>query len=482
MPDTQLVENLRRHVYILASDTLEGREATKKGQKKAAAYIAGQFQHFGLKPGASDSLPFYQQFSTQRLYFGQTGLIVQDIIFNNGNHFVFSSTQPVSENITLPIKVIAYTALNKVDWSPQPECIMVFSDQIKSAIDTIRKASEYTKSRYFAIVLPGDDDKVKAEIRKFRSATQEQYPEAAFNFMNNNSIPVFSDYLRELNPEIKIVLFDHFIFRLLSGLNPKEAHQIAIKSRKKEQIPDFKIDSLRLAVAFKPELKIASTENIIGYIEGSTHKDEYIIIGAHYDHLGRYENKIYYGADDNASGTAAVIELARLFANDALNGKLPGRTLVFMAFTAEEKGLCGSAWYVAHPLFKLENTRRMINFDMIGRSDKKPEKSDFVYLKSMGKENSVVKKISRQIDRKYNDFRIDRSPGFPLGLLYRFGSDHYPFVKKDIPSSVFFTGLHDDYHKPADSADKIRYENMAKIVQSAYELIDQLANLPAVKK
>jgi len=219
-------------------------------------------------------------------------------------------------------------------------------------------------------------------------------------------------------------------------------------------------ETLRMTIHVDIETTRATVNNVLAYLPGKT--DEYVIIGAHYDHLGRgnYDSlapsqigQIHPGADDNASGTAGVLELARLFA--PRKGELQ-RGILFMSFAGEELGLLGSAYWAQNPTLPLEKAIAMLNMDMIGRI-----KDDKVYIGGVGTGTSL-KAVIEQAQSKSN-FKIEYSPG---GYA---ASDHTSFVTKHIPVLFFFSGLHSDYHKPSDTWDKI---NSA----SAARLLDVVAN------
>jgi len=214
-------------------------------------------------------------------------------------------------------------------------------------------------------------------------------------------------------------------------------------------------DQLRASIAVNVETTRATVNNVLAYLPGKS--DEYVIIGAHYDHLGRGNHDslaptqighIHPGADDNASGTAGVLELARAFA--PLKGQLQ-RGILFASFAGEELGLLGSAYWVQQPTLPLDKAVAMLNMDMIGRV-----KDDKVYIGGVGT-GSTLKTILEQAQAKSN-FKMEYSPG---GYS---ASDHTSFVTKRIPVLFFFSGLHSDYHKPSDTWDKINSDSAARLV------------------
>jgi aminopeptidase YwaD len=227
--------------------------------------------------------------------------------------------------------------------------------------------------------------------------------------------------------------------------------------------------TLQLALRIDIEQTHAQVDNVLAYLPGKT--SEYVIIGAHYDHLGRGDanslapsqiGQIHPGADDNASGTAGVLELARLFA--PLKGQLD-RGILFMSFSGEELGLLGSAHWVANPTLPLDKCVAMINMDMIGRI-----RDNKVYVGGVGT-GSTFQAILDQVQKQT-----------PLNMEYSAGgyasSDHTSFVAKKIPVLFFFSGLHADYHKPSDTADKINAPSAAQLLNVVGDVTLQLADAP----
>jgi len=231
----------------------------------------------------------------------------------------------------------------------------------------------------------------------------------------------------------------------------------------------------------REESQTLETENVVGWIEGTDKKDEYIIITAHYDHEGTIGDKIYYGADDNASGTSAVLEIAKTFSEAKKAGFAPRRSIVFMLLSAEEDGLLGSQYYTDfEPIFPLSKTIVNLNTDMIGRIDEKyllQKRTDYVYLIGSGRLSSDLYQLQEKVNKNSLNLILDYTydaPNHPEQLYGR--SDHYNFAKKGIPIIFYFSGLHEDYHQPTDTPDKIHYPKMAKIAQLIFLTAWEIAN------
>jgi Zn-dependent M28 family amino/carboxypeptidase len=225
----------------------------------------------------------------------------------------------------------------------------------------------------------------------------------------------------------------------------------------------------------------------MGLLEGSDKKDEYVIVSAHYDHLGMSnDTTINYGADDNGSGTVSILEIAEAFSKAKAAGKGPRRSILFMAVSGEEHGLWGSAYYSNHPVYPLKKTSVDLNIDMIGRIDNlhigDKDSANYVYVIGDDKLSSDLAPISNLanrhtkiiLDRRYNDLRDANQ--------YYYRSDHYSFAEKGVPIIFYFNGVHYDYHRPTDTPDKINYPLLVKRAQLVFYTAWNIANRKAMMR
>lgn len=218
--------------------------------------------------------------------------------------------------------------------------------------------------------------------------------------------------------------------------------------------------------------------NVVGYIPGTDKADEIIVLSAHLDHVGTKNGVVFNGADDDGSGTIAILNIAKAFKNAEKKGYKPRRTMVFLLVTGEEKGLLGSHYYAENPLFPLDQTITNLNIDMIGRVDD-DHKDDENYIYLIGSEmlSKELKMISDEVNNQYFqmnfDYRFD-APDDPNRFYYR--SDHYNFAKNNIPVIFYFNGVHEDYHKETDTPDKIHYPLLTKRTQLIFATAWTLAN------
>lgn len=223
---------------------------------------------------------------------------------------------------------------------------------------------------------------------------------------------------------------------------------------------------------------MADSQNILAYIEGSEFPDQVIVISAHYDHLGVKNEEVYNGADDNASGTSAVMEIAESFQMAKNKGHGPKRSILFLHLTGEEIGLLGSKYYIEHPVFLLDSTIADLNIDMVGRVDKKHEENkEYIYLIGSDRLSLDLHKLSEQTNQKYTHLKLDytyNEENDPNQYFSR--SDHYNFAVNNIPVIFYFNGTHEDYHKTTDTADKIDFDLLALRAKLIFYTAWEIAN------
>lgn len=222
---------------------------------------------------------------------------------------------------------------------------------------------------------------------------------------------------------------------------------------------------------------LPDSENILAFIEGSEKPEEIVVISGHYDHVGTRNGIVYNGADDDGSGTVAVMEIAKAFQSAKKAGKGPKRSILFLHVTGEEHGLFGSEYYTDNPVFPLANTVVDLNIDMIGRDDPENRGKQYVYVIGSDMLSSQLKVINEAANKTTNNLELNYKyddPNDPQRLYYR--SDHYNFAKNNIPVAFFFDGIHEDYHKPTDDVEKIDYNLLAKRTQLVFATAWELAN------
>jgi len=239
-----------------------------------------------------------------------------------------------------------------------------------------------------------------------------------------------------------------------------------------------KVPSEFMKKGFAPKLN--DSENIWAFIPGAEKPEEVIVISAHYDHIGVKNGEVYNGADDDGSGTVALMEIAKAFMAAKKDGFAPKRSILFLHVTGEEHGLHGSRFYSENPLFPIKNTVADINIDMVGRRDtigNHKENGKYVYVIGSDRLSSELHTINEEMNKKYVGLNLDykfNDRNDPNRFYFR--SDHYNFAKKGIPSIFFFNGVHEDYHGANDTADKIEYDLLAMRTRLAFTLAWELAD------
>ena len=224
---------------------------------------------------------------------------------------------------------------------------------------------------------------------------------------------------------------------------------------------------------------LKDSENVVAFIKGSEKPDEIVVISAHLDHVGVKDGKVYNGADDDGSGTVAVLEIAEAFQKALKDGFRPKRSILFLHVTGEEKGLLGSKFYVENPIFPIANTVVNLNIDMVGRiDDRHKDNPNFVYLIGADKLSTELHDLSEAMNSKYTNISLDykyNDESDPNRFYYR--SDHYNFAKYNVPIIFYFNGTHEDYHQHTDTPDKINYdllENRSRLIfHTAWEIVNR---------
>ena len=233
----------------------------------------------------------------------------------------------------------------------------------------------------------------------------------------------------------------------------------------------------RMELTIKGEA--VSTENVVAIIEGSTKPDEYVVISSHLDHEGIKNGQIYNGADDDGSGSVALLEIAEAFQKAAEAGKGPQRSVIFLHVSGEEKGLLGSKYYTDNPLYPLANTIADFNIDMVGRTDPKRESDNrnYIYLIGSDRLSNELHEISEEANKATTNIELDytyNAEDDPNRFYFR--SDHYNFAKNNIPVIFYFNGTHADYHKPTDTVEKIQYDLLEERARLVFYTAWEVAN------
>jgi hypothetical protein len=288
----------------------------------------------------------------------------------------------------------------------------------------------------------------------------------------------------ELQSHLTIVASDDMQGRETGSEGQKKAGKYLIEQYKKNGIaPPKGADNYfqHVPAAFmnsKYNEDLPDSENILAFIEGTEKPNEIVVISAHYDHVGIKNGEVYNGADDDGSGTVALLEIAQAFQKAKKEGFGSKRSILILHVTGEEHGLHGSRYYSENPIFPLANTVADVNIDMIGRRDEfHKESNNYVYLIGSDYLSTDLYNVCEDVNKKYININIDykfNDKKDPNRFYYR--SDHYNFAKNGIPSVFLFNGVHADYHKATDEIDKIEFDALTKRTQLAFAIAWEIAN------
>ncbi|HWR94428.1 MAG TPA: M28 family metallopeptidase [Flavobacterium sp.] len=303
-----------------------------------------------------------------------------------------------------------------------------------------------------------------------------------------DSITKYINSIKEedLKTNLYVIASDEMEGRETGSKGQKKAGEYLIEQYKKHKIPyptGAKSYYQKVPAAYlnaKRNENLLDSENIWAFIEGTEKPNEIVVISAHYDHVGMQNEEVFNGADDDGSGTVAILEIAKAFKLAKKNGHGPKRSILILHFTGEEHGLHGSRYYSENPLFPLSNTVANVNIDMIGRRDQfHANSNNYIYLIGSDYLSSDLHKICEASNSKYTQLDIDykyNDKNSPERFYYR--SDHYNFAKNGIPSVFLFNGTHADYHKATDDVDKIEFDALKKRTQLAFAIAWNIANAP----
>ncbi len=464
---TITADDMKKHLYIIAGAEMEGRNTPSPGLEKAADYIASQFKSMGLAPGNNGS--YRQQYNLYKDSIAGATMNVNGAVLELNKDF-----QPQANNYVAEMRFSE----------------AVFAGYGISDADNRDDYKDLDVTGKLVIIADGTPSDYKA-VSGFRS------PSSSFGKMNAAMSHGAAALMIIYNNFPRNASFTNSNW----SMNSFKAAQIpftfsvsenAVSTIMGDDGKDFfnklkagtllpKTYTADIELGFSKITQTTTASNVIAVIEGTDLKDEYVLLTAHYDHLGKRGDVIYYGADDDGSGTTGILELAEAFVKAKEAGNGPRRSIVFMTVSGEEKGLWGSGYYANHPIYPLDKTTVDLNIDMIGRSDSSRHIGDtlnYVYVVGDDKISSDLKIISEKVNKLYTKLELDykfNDPKDPNRIYFR--SDHYNFAAKGVPIIFYYDGmLKADYHKPTDTPDKINYQLMAKRAQLVFYTAWEMAN------
>lgn len=536
-PTTQVApsaDRLRAHITYLASDKLEGRRTGTPAALEAARYIAQEFSRLGLKSGTQEQRAAKSK-NQGMAKFLQPFPYVAGVELGKGNELVFSFVpNPASKQVPLTSANRSSLRVGE-DWIPlglstntkienAPAVFVGYGLTVSELKHDDYAGANATGRIAIAFAGTPDGDNAHGQFARFEDV---RWKAIAARNAGAKALIVIANETNFKDDRLSRLRYDNSAGdaglpvvsvsrqsaeRLLSAntsLLAEVEQRLRVKSGSSdaEQAPKLPLHTVLITLATDLVRRDAAAANVIGILEGSdpTLKNEAIVIGAHYDHLGHggagslapKEGEVHHGADDNASGVAGVLELARSFTSQRPR---PRRTIVFIAFSGEEEGLLGSNYYVNHPVVPLANTVTMINMDMIGRM-----KNKTLTIGGIGTAEewrSIVENANllqgMTVTAGHGSSANGSSPGAGMPIVVAangqpvvtsdpgkqfsltlnadgYGpSDHSSFYAKQVPVLFFWTGTHDDYHKPSDTADKINYEDESRILGVVGRIVNSI--------
>jgi hypothetical protein len=450
-------DDIRRRIAIIADDSMRGRDTPSPELEQVAAYIASEFRRVGLTPGG-DNGTFLQRYAIDQVRFVSDSSVAfvhggGDATLVYGRDFVFSDNMFDSGDYAGDLVLLtgAMGAGIQLDTAALAGKMLVVTARVRNRSDRQRL---YAWRPAGLIILTSAPDSVWTTVVERSNRTQLRDPS------------------RPVGPPLVLTVRAASLAPVLTRLGADSA---AVRQAAQAGAP---LTARALAGAqFHVHGRIRTVDrksapNVVGILEGSDPrlKHEYVVLSAHMDHVGVGSpvkgDSIYNGADDDASGTIAVVEAAEAFAQ--LQPR-PKRSIIFLTVSGEEKGLWGSAYFADHPPVPIANIVADLNTDMVGRNWKDT-------IVAIGKEHSDLGATLNRVGAAHPELRMQPiDDKWPQENFYG-RSDHYNFAKKGVPILFFFNGVHDDYHRPSDSVDKIDAEKESRIVKLVFYLGLDVAN------
>ena len=433
--------NLRMQLGVIAHDSMRGRNTPSPELTQTAHYVAGQFEEFGLEPGAGDG--YIQSYpmtrispaSADRQVFGISGP-GGDADLEYGEDFFVQANGPSAE--ADGILVLVEDAADMPNAANQVALLRVTTANIRQVFGgRLRDAIRAASPAGLVVVLDLPD----AQFDRFKGFLGSE--RVVFGEVESDGVPV--------------------VFVGQAALPAELSKQVAAGSLE---------DGWTARLATRAEVAVEEAPNTIGLLRGADPelRDEYVLVTAHMDHVGVGRavdgDSIYNGADDDGSGTVTVVEIARAFTGLE---NAPRRSIIFLIVSGEEKGLLGSRYYAENPTFPLESTVANINLDMVGRNW-----SDTIV--AIGKEESTLGPLVERISAEHPELDMAVIDDIWPEESFYSRSDHYNFAQRGVPILFFFNGTHDQYHQPADDVELIDYEKMARIGRLVFHLGLEIAN------
>ena len=482
--------DLRADLGFLSSDALQGRMSLTVGDEVGVQWIAAEFAKAGLKPAFGDGYLQPVPVIEYRADRSQTYLklkrkeiektLLPPDAFGSFKRDVDVSAEVVFAGFGITAPELGYDDYKEID--VHGKIVLVF-DHEPQETDAASIFNGTGNTRYATTRVKALNAQAHGAIAMLlvpepnRKHLSNQERQSRIGGSAARKVPPPSQALADDELNIPVAIINDAVARELmqtSGMTPADAQTVIDRDLRPQSRPllDTKMELHLRNVYARP----GTTWNVGGILEGSSPelRAETVIISAHHDHDGATEEGIWHGADDNGSGTVGVVELARAFAK---NPNRPKRSILFVVFAAEERGLLGAYFLAAHPVRPLATTRAMINFDMIGRNEERSPQTEGLIeipadttnrLNLIGGMYSPEYRRTVEQQNRFVGLVLDDRFDHESALNVFFRSDQFPFVLHNVPAFWWFTGFHPDYHHITDTADRINYPKMAQILRLAY--------------
>ena len=477
------LSEIKANLEHLASDEMMGRGTLEQGEILASEFIATKLAEYGVKP-FGDNGTFFQNFPLLESRFLPSSKIeifsggkkttyefkkdfIIDARRNPGKNFIGSKSKIVFAGFGITAPEYNYDDYAKID--VKGKTVFVLDDEPLSSDSTFFRGERPTQYSFWGtkwrqarergaaglVIIATDDAMTRwTELGAWGEGTAIRYPESQLS-TTSDRIPVICVSVETAKNLLENEEFSY--------------GDINEKFNQKENVPAFEMEK-EISFLLDVEEEEKMSRNVIGIIEGTDDvlKKEIVSLGAHYDHEGVKNGEVYNGADDNASGTVTVMDVAKRIAESNENK----RSVVVMLYSAEEKGLMGSK-YIAENADYVKDMVANINMDMIGRMSE-----DTLFCIGASRLSSQLGKLIEEVNARTSNFYLDYTfdaPNDPNRFYER--SDHYNFAKVGIPIAFLFDNMNDDYHKPSDDSHKINYPKLLKVSDLVYGLTLEIANL-----
>lgn len=469
-------KDLREMLFVYAGDEFQGRNTGDRGQKMAVDFLVNKYKTLGISAAQANG-SYIQKVPLMTFSLPEGAMELNGNVYQIGTDLITFGSFETKKYEFSDVVFMGY-GIDAEEYSDytsninvKNKIVFIKSGEPKNS-DGIYKITKTTEPSKWSDFGNAFRDKVKIAKDKGAAGIFVYDPD---NFEKIVSQYAFMSGRKSDNISIKSDEEDFMYFFVSEAVATS-----IVEGINEPTLPAPAKMPVKMEIAISSNSEEVDSENVAAIIRGSETPDEYLVISAHLDHVGMdNEGNVFNGADDDGSGTTAVLEIAEAFKKALDDGYRPKRSIVFLHVTGEEKGLLGSEYYSEHPIFPMEQTVADLNIDMVGRIDpKRKGNREYVYLIGSDKLSTELHNLSEEVNKKYTNIELDytyNDDNDPNRFYYR--SDHYNFAKHNVPIIFYFNGTHDDYHKITDTPDKINYDLLALRAKLVFYTAWKVANL-----